>query len=272
MSTSVMYVNKILDQPGVLSATSENPLYPISNLADQNSATVWRSVDANSIYYVVCDFGIAVNINSVAMANVNFSSSSVIKVQASTTSNFAVLGVDETITTSGLGTLGQFNLFWKLAQGYNFRYWRIEIDDTGGSVDGYYEIGEWFLGIHTTFASGQQPEVPWVRSAPDANVVHSTEWFHKYVYGRDIENIQHFNLFWRGVTSQTRLQLRTMKQTQKGSLKPFFLCLDDTQTAKESFYGHLVGNYDEEQETATRFNVRMNFEEQARGITLPTVE
>ena len=272
MACSFLYDNKIVSFGGTLSATSTNPSYPVTNVKNYNAASPWRSVDSGAVYYLVHDFGSATNVNITALANLNLSSSTIMKIQASTTSNFAVLNVDETIQTGSLNTSDRFNLYHKLAQAYVYRYWRLEIDD-GGNPDGFYQVGEWFLGLHTTLTTGQQFEMPWTKQYPDTNVIHQTEYQQDYVYIRDLKALKIISVEWRGVTSSTKNSLKTMFLSTKGSGKPLFLCPDDSSVSTpEAFFVRIIGDFEETQEKSSVFSARMTFRELARGVTLPSVE
>lgn len=271
MSFSMLTDNKIVSFGGTLSATSEDTTYPVNNVKNYNAASVFRTVDVGGVYYLVHDFGSATNVNATALATVNFATDADIRVQASTTSNFAVLNVDEAINVTQLNSRDRFNLYHKMAQAFVFRYWRIQLDP-GSIADPYFEVGEWFLGLHTTLASTQNFELPFTLNYLDGNVLHQTEYNQDYAYIRDLQAQRSMTLEWRGVTTQTKNSLKNAILDSKMSGKPFFICPDDTATGPEGFFVRAIGEMDISQEKGTLWHLRLNFIELARGLRLPSVD
>jgi hypothetical protein len=271
MANAFFYDNKLVSVQASLTPSSENALYPRTNVKDYNAATVWRTNDANAGYTLDNDFGSAVTIDTCAIANPNFQSTATIKIQASTTANFAVLNVDETLNLSGLGLYPPHsNLFHKLASAQTYRYWRLNISDIGNPA-GFYEVCEWCLGQRVIMATGQDFQTTNTQAFPDPNILHQTEWLHEYAYIRDVKDIRAFTLEWTEVFSATRDQLRVLKRAIKNSGYPFFFALDQTTAPVEAFLVRMIGDFQSVQENPRTFTIRFELRETARGITLPSV-
>lgn len=269
MGNCWVHTNKIVSIAGtVISPSSAATLYPKTNLYDNNPASVFRTTAAAGIETIDFDFLSATAIDTVAIANPNFRSSSIIKIQWGTLDNGSVFDVEETINVSGLGNDPAFeNLFHKLASTISKRYFRLSISDIG-NPDGYYEVGEIWLSVRVTPA--QDWEINWSQNFPDTNVVHKTEYLHSYSYIRDTGDIRMFSVNWTGITAATVAELRKLKRAIKSSGYPFWICPIHTSNPPEAFLVRMMGDLEIVQQTAVAWQARGQFEELPRGQTLPT--
>jgi len=269
MPASFLYDNKLRSVQASVTVSSESTLYPKANLYDENGAKVFRTANASSLHTVANDFGSAVAVDTVALINVNFRSTATIKVQASALSDFSVLDLDSTVVVSGLGQdPPHYNLFHKFGS-LTRRYWRLSISDIS-NPDGFYEIGEWVIGVRIDAASKQDPELPYTETFPDANVMHETEWLHEYVYIRDVEDVRRIALEFNSVTAATRDLLRKLKRFTKTGGHPFVFTHDHTASPAETFFVRMSSELEIVRTTPTAYVVRLQLREGARGTALPT--
>lgn len=269
MGNCWLHTNKIVSVSGVvITPDSEATLYPKTNLYNYNPASVFRTVDAASAHNIVFDFGVATTIDTLAIANPNFRTSATVTIQANATNAWGAPSFSETVTLSGLGTDPPFyNLFHKLSSSQNFRYFRLLISDIG-NPDGYYEMGEVWLGVRVT--PSQDWEISWSQNFPDVNILHQTEYLHDYSYIRDVEDIRSFEVEWTGITAATVAQIRQLKRAAKTSGYPIWVCPIHTVNPPEAFFVRMLGDLMINQRSATAYGARAQFRELPRGATLPT--
>lgn len=133
----LLYDNKF--DSGTLTASSENTLYPVSNLQHIHLVTKWRST-ADTGQTIVCDMGEAVTITTAAILAHNLSSGATVKIQGNATDSWDDPSVDEAITyNSGIMT--------KFFTGGSYQYWRFTFEDAD-NPDEYIEIGRLYLGTY----------------------------------------------------------------------------------------------------------------------------
>ena len=166
-------------------------------MVNYNPASVFRTQDSSTSHSIVFDFGSAVTIDTCAMANINFTTSAIVKIQGNAADSWGSPSLSETLVVSGLGLDPAYtNLFHKIVTGSpTYRYWRINIDDTT-NPNGYYQVGEAWLGVRVTPATGQDFEITWTQTFSDSNIVHQTEFLHEYAYVRDVGDVRSFELEW----------------------------------------------------------------------------
>lgn len=270
MPASFLYTNKLLSVGGTLTPSSENTSYPRANLIDENGAKPWRTANVSTSHTMVNDFGSAQTIDTCCIVNPNYTSAAIIRIQGHTADSWGAPDVNEVITVSGFGTDPPFyNIFHKLASSQSKRYWRLFIDNTT-NPDGFYETGEWLLGVRVTVATGQDPEIGFTETYPDPNVLHQTEYLHDYAYIRDLDDVRNMQLEWKDITLATLTQLRVLKRAAKNSGHPFVFTMDHTASPAESFYVRMIGDLEVIRSGVRTYTVRMFLREQARGASLPT--
>lgn len=272
MSNCWLHTNKIVSVTGtVITPSSAATLYPKTNLYDSNPASVFRTTAATGVETILIDFLSATAIDTVAIANPNFRSTATIKIQWGTLDNGTVFDVEETINMTGFASDPAFvNIFHKLTTGSGTitkRYFRLSISDIGNPA-GYYEVGEFWLGVRVTPA--QDWEVTWQKSYPDVNILHQTEWLHDYAYIRDLGDILSFSVEWTGITAATVAQIRQLKRAVKTSGYPFWICPLHTSLPNEAFLVRMLGDLEISQRSPTIYGARAQFRELPRGQTLPT--
>lgn len=269
MANSFLYNNKLISVQASLTAGSESASYPKENVYDFNAAKPWRTANASSAYTLSNDFGAATTIDTLGLANVNFTSSCTLKVQASDLSDFSVLNLDDTINVSGLGLDPAYsNIYHKCSSSQTRRYWRISINDTT-NPEGYYEVGEMFLGQRVTLGTGQDFQTAFQSVFSDPNIVHQTEFLQDWAYIIDVDDVRNITIEFSEINSTTRDSLRKLKRYVKSSGYPFFFCPNDTTAPAEAFFVRLNGDFELVQANPRTYTIRLNMRELARGQTLP---
>lgn len=270
MANSFLYNNKLISVQASLTASSENTAYPKTNVYNRNCAQPWRTNNASSAHTMDNDFGAATTIDTVGLANVNFTSAATVKIQASDLSNFSVLNLDDTINVSGMALdPPYYNIYHKCSSSQSRRYWRLSITDTA-NPDGFYEVGEWFLGQRVTMGTGQDFQTAFNSVFMDPNITHQTEYLHDWVSVIDVEDIRQLTIEYSEVNSTTRDELRKLKRYVKGSGYPFFFCPNDTTAPAEAFFVRLSGDFEVAQANPRTYTVRLTMKELARGQALPS--
>jgi len=269
MGNCWLHTNKIVSVSGVvITPDSAATLYPKTNLYNNNPASVFRTTDAAGAHNIVFDFGTATSIDTLAIANPNFRSSATITIQANAANAWGAPSFTEVVNCSGLANDPAFeNLFHKFSSTQNFRYYRLLMSDIG-NPDGYYEIGETWLGSRVT--PSQDWEVTWTQNYSDVNVLHQTEWLHDYAYIRDTGDARSISVEWTGITAATVTQIRQLKRSIKTSGYPFWVCPVHTNNPPEALFVRMLGDLEISQRSPTIYGARAQFRELPRGQTLPT--
>jgi len=269
MSTRLFYTNKIKTVAKTLVADQQAAQFPSSNLQTDNYSQTWRTTEVLTAHDVVNDFGIATLCDTVFLGNVNLTSSATVKIQGNATDSWGAPTFDETITVSGLGVDPPHrNLYHEFASGQTFRFFRIEITDTG-NTNGHYEVGEWWLGERVALGTAQQHESEHRQIFQRENLENITEFLQKYVYTRAERRV--FELLWDKVTPTTRDDLRKLARAVIGSGLPFVYVQDPDASPKEGFFVRIGGDLVVDRGTTDIYGVSLNLEEEAAGQSLPVV-
>lgn len=268
MANRLLYTNKVYVEPSLI-ADSENASYPASNLATMNYSQTWRTANASSSHNVVQSFSVATAVDTVFLGNVNLTSAATVTIQANTADAWGAPAFSTTFTVSGLGnTPPHRNLYKELSGTQTYQYWRILIADTTNPA-GFYEIGEFWLGVRITLGTGQDFQSENQQTYVRNNIKHVTEWNQKYVYARSSNRV--FNLEWRACSSTTKDQFILLEYTTKADGYPFVFVIDGTTVPSESFFVRLSGDMQITQVApASRgYNIQLSLEEEATGLSLP---
>jgi hypothetical protein len=136
-----MYDN--LFDAAVLTPSTQNNNFPVSNIQHRWFTKVWRSADDTGTLTenIVIDLGASPGaVWAFALKKHNFSSSAVVRIQANASDSWGSPSVDVTLSLADL-----LVYFWSSAQTY--RYWRLDMVDSA-PVGAYLEIGRLFLGAY----------------------------------------------------------------------------------------------------------------------------
>jgi len=129
--------NNLFDD-AVVSASSEESEFPVSNVKHRWHTRHWRSTDVSS-EWVKWDLGSVKDIKAFVLKYHNFTSGATLKIQANSSDSWGSPPLDESLTYNA----GHLVKFWDSAQSY--RWWRVTIADAGNS-DGYLRVGRIFCG------------------------------------------------------------------------------------------------------------------------------
>lgn len=141
--SGVKYFNyNLVTQPStVITASSENSLFPASNIADPRSTKSFRTVTNTLSVNIVFDFLTEETVDSVLIKgdhiNGGFGFSGSITIEAHNADTWGSPSFSTTMTPDAL-----FGFGYKGFTGETYRYWRI----SATASSGYAEIGKIFIG------------------------------------------------------------------------------------------------------------------------------
>lgn len=131
----IAYSNYI-DTASTVTALTESPAYPASNVQDQRLTTVFRSTAVTS-QTVTINLGSARSVDTIAILAHNITSSATITVAANTSDSWP--GATSQTVTWNAGTMLKF------FTAASYQYWQFQISDAT-NTDGYLQIGRLYLG------------------------------------------------------------------------------------------------------------------------------
>lgn len=263
-----LFTNK-LKAASAVTPDSTSLVYPVTALQDDNAASTWRTDNASAAHNVVIDFGTATAIDTISLVNVNLRSTGTVVLEWNTTDSWASPAGSQSFNMTGLALdPPHYDLTMKLSATRTYRYFRLVITDTG-NPDGFYEIGELFLGERVDTATGQDFQSDNDQTFSDPNVIHETEWLQAHVYVRDLDDVRSLQLEWTQVSKATMTAIRVMKRTVKNSGFPFVFAPDGVTVPVESFFVRMVGDFVVSQVSPIHYTVKLALREQARGRSLP---
>lgn len=174
----ILDFNYVFQNSTTITATTESPSFPASNLKNQIRAFTWRSYLSTVAQAVVFDLKTTEAVDSIAVVfdpflGIKLSDSAVLKIQASATNVWTSPPVDITLTIDN--DTGVATHFFTSDQSY--RYWRLYIDDPV-SAYGYIEIPKVFISKATQLTQG--PNAGFKYSVDDQSRSIKTEYGHEY--------------------------------------------------------------------------------------------
>jgi hypothetical protein len=268
MANSWLHTNLIKTVQKTLVADSQQTEYPSANLQTDNYTQPWRTADAAGAHNCVNDFGSAQTVDCCFLGNVNIRSSGTVSIQGNATDAWGAPTVNQAFTMSGLGLDPPHRNLFVTFGSSSQRFWRILITDVSNPA-GYYQVGEWFLGVRVSMATGQDFQSEHEQTYQRNNVIHQTEWLQKYAYTRADRRV--FGYEWRAITAATRTQFRVLERAAKGTALPFVWIPDVTASPAESFFVRMAGDMRITQVTPTHYNIQTSFEEEGFGKDVPAV-
>lgn len=242
-----------------VTATTESPDFPASNLKNQIRAYSWRSTGV-SAQAVVFDLRTAEEIDSVVLVfdhttGCKLSTNAVIKVQASATNVWSSPPVDQTLTVDETNMVASH--YFSTAQEY--RYWRVYVDDPTNAF-GYIEIPKVILAKATQLS--QNPNNGFSYKLKDQSKTQLTEYGHSY---SDIyPNRRAFDFDYGAITEADMQSLSDIFE-RVGSVRCIALDLDSTASVfdKDRFfiYGKLIGEVESKHRVFSYFDSGLTVEE-----------
>lgn len=261
VSTRILDFNYVFQDNVVLSASTSNTNFPVSNLADPRRTRVWRSNGvAAAGESVVIDLQSAEEIDSFAIvfdpaSGIKYSETAVIRLQANATNSWATPAVNVVVTPDDERQV--LTHFFTSAEEY--RYWRVLIVDVGNPY-GYIEIPKILLCKATVLA--QNPEIGWTYSVDDDSRVTRTPYGQEYVDNYNIKRGFKFNF--KAMSFDDFEDLLQIYE-RLGNAGHLAICLDTTSLMfdKDRFflYGKFKGTFPVKHVVFSYFNAEFGIEE-----------
>ena len=132
----ILYYNEKSDSAGI-TVNSQIVNYPVSNVIDSRLSRVFKT-SATTTAEIVFDLGSALSVDSVCIANHNFTSSATVKIQGNASDVWTSPSIDETLTYNS-------KIINKVIASASYRYWRIQVVDAT-NPDGAISIGRIWIG------------------------------------------------------------------------------------------------------------------------------
>lgn len=243
-----------------LSATSTDGSYPLTNLQTYYEADQWRSASTADNQQLAIDFGAAVSIGALAIANHNFTSitsDGSISLQGADDSGFTT---NVTTPTSSLKSASDPYVFTFTA--VSRRYWRIFFASTIG-VTPAPRLGSFFLSagliFPTTYEFGGRRGAPRFQTSFSRNLDGSKRGAQAFG-GSKVFEIQ-FRFF----NDTVRSSYINFLGTVRGELRPFYFADADDAV----YYVHLLSDYQPTTDDMYNLNSleKITLEEQLATVT-----
>lgn len=211
--------NLASDSTTVLTASSADPSFPVSNLKHQFRSKRWRATGCAS-ESVTFDMLTTEPVNSVVILwpkedGIKLTSSAVIKIQANATNVWTSPAIDQTLSVND--TYSVASHFFTTEQ--NYRYWRLVVTDATNPW-GYIEIGKIWIG---TSLSLQNAENGFKFRLKDQSKSTTTDFGHRYSDEYPITTL--INIFYKYL-NYSEVQEIENAYRNNGSRKPIIVVQD----------------------------------------------
>ncbi len=172
-----MSTNFVTEDQTTITATSENPNFPVSNLKNPLRSKRWRTTGIDD-EAVIFDMQTAEDIDSVVLLwpkedGIRLTNSVTITIQANATNVWTSPAVTQTLTVDNTYSIASH--YFSSSQSY--RYWRLLIDDPT-NPDGFIELGMIWLGQGLEIDNAQNG---FKYSIMDTSKISENAFNHKYV-------------------------------------------------------------------------------------------
>ncbi len=134
------------DTTRFISASSENPFLPMTNIADFSTRKVFRTLTGVNSATFVIDLGAPLDVDSFLVCgdSINGLGFTSMQIDASPNNNFTTVGF-----TSSIDLFHDYNFGIKTFAQKNFRFWRVSVTTTGNAI----EVSKIFIGLRTELNS-----------------------------------------------------------------------------------------------------------------------
>jgi len=137
-----------------ITASSQDPSFPVSNLKHPFRSKRWRSIGSSS-QTVVFDFITTEAMDSVVILwpkedGIRLSETATIRIQANATNSWSSPAIDQALTINNTYMVASH--YFETDQ--NYRYWRVVVDDPGNPY-GYIELGVVWIGKSLNIENAQ---------------------------------------------------------------------------------------------------------------------
>lgn len=258
----ILDFNYAFDPTVVITATSEDDNFPVSNLTDFFRSRVFRTGSVATTQRIVLDLRTAEEIdtfsvlfNPIQGEGVKLSDSAVIKLQANATDSWASPALEVTLSIDEAYSV--ITHFFTSPESY--RFWALEITDTANAY-GYIEVAKLLLGKATQL--GQNPEIGFRDRLTDQSKTSETAYGHRYA---DVYPTRRaFEFDYQAMAEE---DIETLQQIflRVGKVTPIALALDPTESLfdKDRFflYGYLNDQFESVNRFYSYFNTGLRLEE-----------
>jgi hypothetical protein len=251
--------NLCTEDATVLTASSSNANFPVSNLKNPFRSKRWRTADADTDHTVVFDFQTAQDITCIGVLwpkedGIRLSDSAVITIEANATNVWTSPAVSQVLTVDDNYVIASH--FFSSSQSY--RYWRLKISDVGNAY-GYIEIGQVWIGEHLDI---QAPENGFKFKITDPSVITKTSFGQEYV--DEYPQMDQIDFDYKYMYYEDYQILENMYR-ENGTRKPVFVAFDDTEAVfdKDHFliYGKMQKSFDGDHVSYNLFNTGLKITE-----------
>lgn len=133
----IAYDNKY--STATLSATNENPVYPIENTQDIRLSRLFKTIDTSSV--ITVNLGSELPVSAIFIANHDILTGATITIKGHTTADFTTPDYSSTITWRA-------GMMYKLITGTSKQFWQISITNSAN-----FKIGGLFFGTYSTITN-----------------------------------------------------------------------------------------------------------------------
>lgn len=232
--------NYVWQLPTVITATTEDPSFPVDNLKNFSRSYPLRTT-SDEDQAILIDLMTAEEVDTFAIVfdptvGSKLTSAAVITLQGSATNSWGSPGYSQVVTFDE--DYQVYSLFLNTAQEY--RYWRVLIDDPNNAY-GYIEVPKIILGKATQLT--RCPEIAFNIEYADKSTVKVTDYGHAYsdVYPM----LSSLDISYKVMPDSDLDQLRESFELV-GKTTPILACLDTDAEIfdKDRFiiYGRIDGN------------------------------
>ena len=227
-----LFYNNYLKSASVVSSTSAQASYPVSNILQDTSLTFWRPT-TTATQTIVYDLGSAQRVEA---AFVSFpkhlctdftTKNCAITLEGSTTSNFASVGVSVVLTaplnqSSGLSH-NDFAFNWATLEAgtYSFRYWRVIFSSIASTN---LSVSNIFLGKKFEFAQNGF-DVKFTESILNTSIVNTNYLGRKFVLSSPVTQ----RAFGLSISTMNKTELESWRDTivyAHQKTVPFWIAID----------------------------------------------
>jgi len=219
-----------LADTATLTASSENPDFPLSNLKHSWYLRHHRTTGVTSEWWK-WNLGSAQSISYFLFWYHNFQSSATIKLQANSSDLWTAPPLDISLTwNSG-------NLIHELSPAQSYQWWRLWVQDVG-NPDGYLRAGRAYLGGY--FEPSRNYSLDWSRERIDPSEINESEGGQEAVNTKTNYWIFHFPF--PSIIDPDQETFKTISLAVKNS-NPFFICYDSADKLNTTFYVKAINSW-----------------------------
>ena len=226
MSTKVRfhYFNLVSQSATTITASSEDPFYPASNLKLPQVTKVWRTSSGNASGNILLDFKTVESVNTIlykpSLDGFGFNGS--LTVAANSTGNFTSPAYSTTFTPDSEYSLG----IKYLSSAQSYRYWKVT-----GSGTSYLELSKIFIGSY--YEPGKNASLNWSFEDLDLSKISKNRYGQRFIDRTNDQKKIKFSIDW--LTSSETDDFLDFIDTV-GTYSPFWIVMDNDEAFSPSKY------------------------------------